>query len=79
MASAEHPGSPGWTGPVTQCTAGTERDAPATGPDLCHPGPDEDSGGLEAWGLVGSTEVWSHLKYTCGCFSGCHKPAEQLS
>lgn len=43
MASAEHPGSPGWTGPVTQCTAGTKPEASAAGPDLPHPGPDEDS------------------------------------
>ncbi|XP_029781336.1 sorting nexin-20 isoform X2 [Suricata suricatta] len=39
MASPEHPGSPGWTGPIAQCTAGT-KDAPATGPELLCPGPD---------------------------------------
>lgn len=59
MASAEHPGSPGWTGPVAPCTAGTKTkgEVSATGPDLPHPGPEEDSGVLEAWGLVGRTEV----------------------
>ncbi|KAF6289122.1 sorting nexin 20 [Rhinolophus ferrumequinum] len=44
MASAEHPGSPGWRGPVAPCAAGTKtkRKASATGPDLPHPGPEED-------------------------------------
>lgn len=54
MASPEHPGSPGWKGPITQCTARTQQEAPAAGPDLPHPGPDRHLGGLEArdsvWG-----------------------------
>uniref|UniRef100_A0A2K6GFQ9 Sorting nexin 20 n=2 Tax=Propithecus coquereli TaxID=379532 RepID=A0A2K6GFQ9_PROCO len=47
MASAEHPGNPGWTGPTTQDTARTEQEAPATGPDLPRPGPE---GHLDAHG-----------------------------
>lgn len=52
MASPEHPGSPGWMGPITQCATGTEQEAAATGPDLSCPGPDEHLGELEAWGLI---------------------------
>lgn len=48
MASPEHPGSPGCMGPITQCTARTQQEAPATGPDLLRPGPDGHLGGLEA-------------------------------
>lgn len=46
-----------------QCTAGTEQEASATGPDLPRPGPEEDFGGLEAWGLAGrggGTEIGGH-------------------
>ncbi|XP_045298677.1 sorting nexin-20 isoform X1 [Leopardus geoffroyi] len=44
MASPEHPGSPGWMGPITQCATGTEQEAAATGPGLSCPGPDEHLG-----------------------------------
>ncbi|XP_006908811.1 sorting nexin-20 [Pteropus alecto] len=42
MASAGRPGSSRWTGLRAQCTAGTEQEASATGPDLPLPGPEED-------------------------------------
>uniref|UniRef100_A0A8C9PXV0 Sorting nexin 20 n=1 Tax=Spermophilus dauricus TaxID=99837 RepID=A0A8C9PXV0_SPEDA len=45
MACPEHPGSPGWTGPVTQCAAKTKQEAPTSDPDLPSPGPRECSGG----------------------------------
>ncbi|KAM5133245.1 sorting nexin-20 isoform 1-T2 [Callospermophilus lateralis] len=44
MACPEHPGSPGWTAPVTQCAAKTKQEAPTTDPDLPSPGPRERSG-----------------------------------
>ncbi|XP_047384940.1 sorting nexin-20 isoform X1 [Sciurus carolinensis] len=43
MARPEHPGSPGWTGPVTQCAAKTKQEAPTTDADLPSPGPGECS------------------------------------
>uniref|UniRef100_A0A8C8WTL8 Sorting nexin 20 n=1 Tax=Panthera leo TaxID=9689 RepID=A0A8C8WTL8_PANLE len=44
MASPEHPGSPGWMGPIAQCATGTKQEAAATGQDLPCPGPDEHLG-----------------------------------
>ncbi|CAH6816570.1 sorting nexin-20 [Phodopus roborovskii] len=41
MASPEHPGSPGWTGPISQCTPRTRQEALPSGPDLPCPGPEE--------------------------------------
>ncbi|XP_036922240.1 sorting nexin-20 isoform X1 [Sturnira hondurensis] len=43
MASAEHPGSPGWTGRVAQSRARAKQQATASGPDLPSPGPEGDS------------------------------------
>ncbi|XP_008576468.1 PREDICTED: sorting nexin-20 isoform X1 [Galeopterus variegatus] len=40
MASPEHPGSPGWTRPLTQSMARTKQEAPATGAELSCPGPE---------------------------------------
>ncbi|XP_033613654.1 sorting nexin-20 [Fukomys damarensis] len=40
MASAEHPGSPGWMGAMTQTAAWTKQEASTTGPDLSHPRPE---------------------------------------
>ncbi|XP_004847999.1 sorting nexin-20 isoform X1 [Heterocephalus glaber] len=45
MASAEHPGSPGWTGSMTQGMARTKQEAPTTGPDLPRPEPEGYLGG----------------------------------
>ncbi|XP_035309833.1 sorting nexin-20 isoform X1 [Cricetulus griseus] len=38
MASLEHPGSPGWTGPINQSTPRTRQEALPSGPDLPCPG-----------------------------------------
>ncbi|XP_006897171.1 PREDICTED: sorting nexin-20 [Elephantulus edwardii] len=41
MASPEHPGSTGWTGPRgAQCLTRTKQSTSATNPDLHHPGPE---------------------------------------
>lgn len=78
MASAEHPGSPGWTGRMAHKLAGAKQRATASGPDLPSPGPEGDSGELEAWGLVRGTEVCRHLKCTCRHSSRCHQTAGRL-
>uniref|UniRef100_A0A2K5E713 Sorting nexin 20 n=1 Tax=Aotus nancymaae TaxID=37293 RepID=A0A2K5E713_AOTNA len=75
MASPEHPGSPGWTGPITQCTARTKQEAPATGPDLPHLGPDghlDTHSGLSSNSSMTTRELqqywqnekchWKHVK-----------------
>nr|XP_048284532.1 sorting nexin-20 [Myodes glareolus] len=41
MASLEHPGSPGWTGPIHQCTPRTRQEVLPSGPDLPCSGPEE--------------------------------------
>uniref|UniRef100_A0A8D2E261 Sorting nexin 20 n=1 Tax=Sciurus vulgaris TaxID=55149 RepID=A0A8D2E261_SCIVU len=43
MAHPEHPGSPGWTGPITQCPAKNKQEALTTDPDLPSSGPGEHS------------------------------------
>ncbi|EAW82763.1 sorting nexin 20 [Homo sapiens] len=75
MASPEHPGSPGCMGPITQCTARTQQEAPATGPDLPHPGPDghlDTHSGLSSNSSMTTRELqqywqnqkcrWKHVK-----------------
>uniref|UniRef100_A0A7N5JGS0 Sorting nexin 20 n=1 Tax=Ailuropoda melanoleuca TaxID=9646 RepID=A0A7N5JGS0_AILME len=47
MASPEHPGSPGWTGPKAKCMAWTKQEASADGRDHPCPGPE---GHLDAQG-----------------------------
>ncbi|PNI64052.1 SNX20 isoform 3 [Pan troglodytes] len=75
MASPEHPGSPGCMGPITQCTARTQQEAPATGPDLLRPGPDghlDTHSGLSSNSSMTTRELqqywqnekcrWKHVK-----------------
>ncbi|KAL1783949.1 sorting nexin-20 [Sigmodon hispidus] len=40
MASLEHPGSPGWTGHINQCTPRTRQEVLPSGPDHPCPGPE---------------------------------------
>nr|Q9D2Y5.2 RecName: Full=Sorting nexin-20 [Mus musculus] len=60
MASPEHPGSPGWRGPINQCRTRTRQEVLPPGPDLPCPGPEEAQDGPSSNSSMTTRELQEH-------------------
>ncbi|KAF6079518.1 sorting nexin 20 [Phyllostomus discolor] len=77
MASAKHPGSPGWTGRTARSPAGAKQEATAAGPDLPSPGPEGDSDG-DGSPSPNSSMTTRELQEYWRNEKGCWKPVKLL-
>ncbi|EDL87528.1 similar to RIKEN cDNA 9130017C17 gene [Rattus norvegicus] len=60
MASPQHPGGPGWTGPRNQCITRTRQEVLPPGPDLPCPGPEEAQDGPTSNSNMTTRELQEH-------------------